>query len=279
MNSQHSHDQDVRSADGTRLVVRRVGSGDPVVLVHGSGGGLHSWATVADQLAGNYELWVPARRGYGPSDAPPGIKSFADEIADLVAVLEAARAASGGPVHLVGASYGATLSLHTASADPRHLRSLAIFEAPLFAAGANTVPMLDRYRSAFERDDARAMAAALNDVTRVPAEIVAAFAAGAADREPDPVEARRSAVGWLHDLEALAGDGTDLTRWSSITVPTLVMQGADTWEPMPTTMNALARTIPRARQIVWPGQSHFATMTAPALVADTLRRFFAEVTA
>jgi hypothetical protein len=29
----------------------------------------------------------------------------------------------------------------------------------------------------------------------------------------------------------------------------------------------------------WPGQSHFVTMTAPALVADALRQFFAEVTA
>src|SRR5690349_19887697 len=100
-----SNDQEVRSADGTRLVVRRTGAGDPVVLLHGSGGGLHSWAPVAERLAGSYELWMPARRGYGPSDVPPGRKSFEDEVADLIAVLEAA----GRPVHLVGGSYGATL--------------------------------------------------------------------------------------------------------------------------------------------------------------------------
>lgn len=278
MNSHESRDHHVISADGTRLVVRRVGSGDPVVLVHGSGGGLHSWATVADQLAHDYEMWMPARRGYGPNDVPSGVKSFKNESADLIAVIEAARESSGKPVHLVGASYGATLSLHTASADPRDVRSLAIFEAPLFAAGAEMVPLLDRYRAAFERDDARAMAEVLNEVTRVPAEIVEAFAA-AGDRRPDPAEAQRSAVGWLHDLEALAEDSTDITRWSSITVPTLLMQGADTWEPMPTTMNALAKTVPGARQIIWQGQSHFVTMTAPGLVADTLRQFFAEVSA
>ncbi|WP_326559613.1 alpha/beta fold hydrolase [Micromonospora sp. NBC_01796] len=277
MNTHDTHDRYVSSADGTRLVVRRLGSGDPVVLVHGSGGGLHSWATVAEQLADGYQVWLPARRGYAPSDVPATPKSFEHETADLIAVIEAVRGFSGRPVHLVGASYGATLSLHTAAADPRGLRSLAVFEAPLFAAGPEIGPLLDRYRSAFERDDAPAMAATLNEVTRVPAEIVAAFAAAAGDRTPDPVEARRSAVGWLHDLEALAGDGTDIDRWSRIAVPTLVMQGADTWEPMPTTMDALASTIPDARQIVWPGQSHFVTMTAPTLVADTLRRFFAEV--
>ncbi|GAB2962296.1 alpha/beta hydrolase [Micromonospora polyrhachis] len=279
MNNHQSHDQYVWSADGTRLVVRRMGSGDPVVLVHGSGGGLHSWGIVADQLAAGYELWLPARRGYGPSDVPSGIKSFKVEVADLIAVIEAARESSGRPVHLVGTSYGATLSLHTAATESRDLRSLAIFEAPLFAAGPEIVPMLDRYRAAFDRNDDQAMAAALNEVTRVPAEIVAAFAAAAGDRTPDPAEARRSAIGWLHDLEALAEDSTDIARWSTITVPTLLMQGADTWEPMPTTMNALAETIPGARQIIWPGQSHFATMTAPALVADTLGQFFTEVPA
>ncbi|WP_328650113.1 alpha/beta hydrolase [Micromonospora sp. NBC_00330] len=274
-----SLDQTVESADGSHLVVRRLGVGDPVVLVHGSGGGLHSWATVAEHLAQDHEVWLPARRGYGPSDVPTGTKSFRDETADLLAVIGAARQSSGRPVHLVGASYGATMALHTTLADPRDVRSLAIFEPPLFAAGAQVAPLLDRYRAAFERDDSAAMAAALNDVTRVPAEIVAAIAAGAGDRVPDPVEARRSAVGWLHDLEALAQDSTDITRWSSITVPTLLLAGADTWEPMPTTMNTLARAIPSARYVVWPGQSHFVTMTAPTVVADALRQFFAELPA
>ncbi|AVT39308.1 alpha/beta fold hydrolase [Plantactinospora sp. BB1] len=277
MPSHDSHDEEVESPDGTRLVVRRTGSGDPVILVHGSGGGLHSWAGVAELLADDHELWLPARRGYGPSDVPPAVKSFKDEITDLVAVAEAAYASSGRRVHLVGASYGATLALHAASAEPTRFRSLALFEPPLFAAGSELVPLLDRYRAAFDRDDAVAMAAVLNEVTRVPAEVVRAFAAAAGDRGPDPAEARRSAVGWLHDLEALATDSTDVARWSSIGLPTLLMQGADTWEPMPSAMDALAAAIPRLRRVVWAGQSHFVTATAPALVADALRGFFTEV--
>jgi pimeloyl-ACP methyl ester carboxylesterase len=267
------NNDEVRSADGARVVVRRVGSGDPVVLLHGSGGGLHSWAAVADRLAGEYELWMPARRGYGPSDVPGARKSFRDEIADVHAVIEAA----GGPVHLVGASYGATLALHTAVSQPRELRSLAVFEPPLFASGPEIVPLLARYRAAVEREDAAEMGAVLNEVTRVPAAIVAAFAAAAGDREPDPVEARRSAIGWLHDLEALADDTGGIARWSSIAAPMLVMSGADTWEPMPATMDALAAAMPGARRVVWPGQSHFVTMTGPDLVAEALRGFFTEV--
>lgn len=273
MNRHRSRDQHVVSADGTRLVVRRVGSGDPVVLIHGSGGGLHSWAGVAALLADDYELWMPARRGYGPSEVLSGRKSFDDEVQDMLAVMEAASEASGTPVHLVGASYGATLALHTAATHPRTLRSLAIFEAPLFAAGPTIVPLLDRYRAAFERNDHREMTTVLNEVARAPAEIVAVLAAAAENQTPDPVEARRSAIGWLHDLEALTQDSTDITRWSSISVPTLLMRGADTWEPMPSTMDALAKAMPQARHVIWQGQSHFVTMTAPDLIVGALRHF------
>lgn len=260
---------------GTRLAVRCVGAGDPVVLVHGSGGGLHSWAAVADLLADRYRLWMPARRGYGPSDVPAGVKSFDDDTDDLLAVIEAA----GAPVHLVGASYGAIAALHVAAEHPGRLRSLAVFEPPLFTTGPRAVPLLHRYRGALERGDAREAAAALNELTRVPPAVVAALTAAAGDRTPDPAEAARSATGWLHDLEALASDSPAVDRWSSITLPALLMQGADTWEPMPATMDALAGAIPHARRISWPGQSHFVTMTAPALVADALGEFLGSVPA
>jgi pimeloyl-ACP methyl ester carboxylesterase len=63
----------------------------------------------------------------------------------VLAVIDAV----GRPVHLVGASYGGTLALHTAATEPSLLRSLAVFEPPLFAAGEAVAPLLDRYRAAF----------------------------------------------------------------------------------------------------------------------------------
>lgn len=269
-----THDQVISSADGTEIAIRRIGSGHPVVMAHGSGGGLHSWATVADLLADEYELWLMARRGYGPSGVPATAKTFAGETADVLAVADAA----GAPVHLVGASYGANLALHTAAAAPARLRSLALFEPPLFAAGPHVGPLLRRYRTAFGQGDHATATAVLNELTRVPASVVATLVAAAGGREPDPAEAHRSGIGWLHDLEALAADTGDIGRWSSISVPTLVMRGAETWEPMPSTMNALVGVIPGVREVIWEGQSHFATMTAPALVADTLREFFRSTT-
>ena len=58
-----------------------------------------------------------------------------------------------------------------------------------------------------------------------------------------------------------------------MTTPTLLMQGADTWNPIPETMDELAAALPYVRRVRFPGQMHFAPSTAPELVADTLRDF------
>ncbi len=71
----------------------------------------------------------------------------------------------------------------------------------------------------------------------------------------------------------MAGDSDDLARWSAVELPTLLMQGADSWAPMPATMDALAAALRGVERVIWHGQMHFATMTAPGLVADTLRPF------
>ncbi|XVV15726.1 alpha/beta fold hydrolase [Actinoplanes sp. CA-131856] len=258
---------DVRSPDGTRLTVRREGAGTPVVLLHGSGGGLHSWDPLVAQLADTYELWNPARRGYAPSDVPPARKSFKDETADVAAILTAV----GRPAHLVGASYGAILALHTAAtvavaSPPSALLSLTVFEPPLFAIGPHIALLLDRYRNCFERDDHAGMFAVLNEVTQVPRRIAAAF--GPPSRNP------AAEAGWLHDLEALADDDPHFA--ADLTVPTLILQGADTWDPMPASMDALAAALPHAHRISWPGQSHFAPSLAPELMATALRNFWTD---
>jgi site-specific recombinase XerD len=64
-----------------------------------------------------------------------------------------------------------------------------------------------------------------------------------------------------------------LGRRDEVVLRLLLMQGAETWAPLPATMDALAGALPRVDRAVLLGQSHFATDTAPQLFADTLRRF------
>jgi pimeloyl-ACP methyl ester carboxylesterase len=249
----------ITTADGTTLAVRRTGTGTPLVLVHGSAGGLESWDPVVPFLDG-FEVWTYTRRGYPPSGGARD-KTFADDVGDLTAVLIEV----GRPPHLVGGSYGGTVVLHAARAGA-DIRSLVVWEAPLYSAGPALRPVLDRYRQ--HLDDKNLAAGSqlfAEEVARVPAAMLDALGDTAMERE--------EAIGCLHDLEAMTADDPDLGRWAGIAVPTLLMRGSDTWSPMPETMDALAAVLPTAQRAVLDGLNHFATHTAPELWAATLRRF------
>ncbi len=108
----------LRAAD---LEVERLGSGPPVVLVHGSVVGPERTWRAQRSLAERWELILPCRPGFGASPALPGGGDFAAE-APLVAEL------LGDGAHLVGHSYGAVIALLAAAARPSAVRSLTVSE-------------------------------------------------------------------------------------------------------------------------------------------------------
>ena len=255
---------------GARVVAeRRPGRGVPLVLVHGSGGGLHSWAPVVGLLPDRYETWVYARRGFAPSDPRAEATTFADDVADLQAVIDAA----GGRAHVVGMSHGATVGLHHALARPDAVVTLSLFEPPLFAAGPRLAPALDEYRA--HVDAGRATAAQRVFAARaaqVPAELLGPEPADLGARTADE-DALVEAVADLHDLESMGADDGDLARWAGVRAPVLLMEGADTWQPMPRTMDALAEVLPQVTRVRWEGQTHFAAFVRPDLVVAALEEF------
>ncbi len=252
------------------LLTTVVGTGDPVVLVAGSGSGPDSWTAVAEVLAGEFEVWSFVRRAYtggSPARAP---RTFAAEVGDLRAVLDVV----GRPAHVVGASLGATLALHTARADPAGIRSLVLFEPPLLLAGSQVGEVAVRHRALVAAGEYRAAGLLVaREVLHAPSFLLDALAQ-APDQEPE--EAAREAHGWEADLAQLADDDRDVTRWSALALPTLILQGGRTWSPVPEGVEALAQALPHAERICWPDESHFVTATAPGLfaaaVADFARR-------
>ncbi|MDX3112796.1 hypothetical protein [Streptomyces scabiei] len=71
----------------------------------------------------------------------------------------------------------------------------------------------------------------------------------------------------------MAADSVDMERWSTATVPTLLMRGADTWQPMPETLDRLATALPHVTCTASPGQMHFAPSVVPQAVAAEIARF------
>ncbi|MGD6740713.1 alpha/beta fold hydrolase [Streptomyces sp. BH106] len=262
----------VESRDGTAIAYRQFGSGPPVVMVHCSGGGLHSWEPVAELLADRYEVWTPVRRGYAPSGPGRSPKSFADEVADLDALITEI----GRPVHVVGMSYGANVALH-AAASGLPVRSLVLWEPPLFAVGDELAPVLEEFEQLTAKGEQRRADRLLAEkVARIPAALLDMMDAGESDgtepdteRDAEPDEAH----GWCRDLESLIADSAGVDRWTDVTVPTLLMRGADTWQPMPETLDRLATALPRVTYTTLPGQMHFAPSLVPDVVAAHIAGF------
>jgi len=102
------------------LDVAYVGSGPPVVLVHGSVvGAKRTWRHQLP-LAEHWALCLPNRPGF--ADSPPLARGDFEAEAPLIAEL------LGDGAHLVGHSYGAVIALYAAALRPHAVRSLTISE-------------------------------------------------------------------------------------------------------------------------------------------------------
>lgn len=102
-----------------------VGTGPPVVLLHGAGGTVDDpvggWAALVPALAGRFRLVVVEHRGHGRTVNPTGFMTFdqmGDDLAALVGRLGLA------PAHLAGISDGGVIALDTALRRPDLVRTL-----------------------------------------------------------------------------------------------------------------------------------------------------------
>jgi pimeloyl-ACP methyl ester carboxylesterase len=70
MQTQHVSIHTVESADGTVIGYRKLGSGSPIVLVHGSISTGEQWLAVAEQLADANTVYIMDRRAAGSAPTP-----------------------------------------------------------------------------------------------------------------------------------------------------------------------------------------------------------------
>lgn len=106
-----------------------------VVLLHGLvADNLSSWYyTIANPLALDADVYLYDLRGHGRSEMPDSGYSIAENVADLVALLD--EWGLDRPVHLVGNSFGGAIALATAIAHPDRVASLLLIEAHFATAG------------------------------------------------------------------------------------------------------------------------------------------------
>jgi pimeloyl-ACP methyl ester carboxylesterase len=117
----------IADANGIKTNYLEAGTGDPVVLIHGSGPGVTSyanWRLVLPALAENFRVLAPDMVGFGFSERPTNIKydvqTWADQVVGLIDTLGLATA------HLVGNSFGGAIALRIATQHPDRVGKLVL---------------------------------------------------------------------------------------------------------------------------------------------------------
>lgn len=116
--------------NGASLEYTEHGSGETVVLVHGSNSDYRVWHNQVDEFARHFHTVAYSRRFHYPNaKIAEGVDySMTEQLDDLQTFIQSLESAS---VHLVGHSYGAFLSLLLAIRQPEMLSSLVLIEPPV----------------------------------------------------------------------------------------------------------------------------------------------------
>jgi pimeloyl-ACP methyl ester carboxylesterase len=119
----------IAESNGVELHYRRIGAGEPLVLVHGSwvDGGV--WGGVEPRLSRSFEVVTYDRRGHGLSSSAAGRGTVCDDVNDLAALIGSLEL---GPAHVAGTSFGGSIALRLAATRPELLRSVTVHEPPFF---------------------------------------------------------------------------------------------------------------------------------------------------
>ena len=133
-------DETFEPVAGIRLRYRQMGTGEPVVLLHGFTASLEAVAPLADSLAGNHRVIALDQRGHGQSAAPSDTNAYGREMGeDVVRLLDHLGIARA---HLVGHSLGAIVSAYVAARHPSRVASVSLIAPPFFADSAAAVAAL-----------------------------------------------------------------------------------------------------------------------------------------
>lgn len=117
------------SANGAEFQYETAGSGEPLILIHGSiMGGAFAPLLREPALTDRFAVTHYVRRGFTGSSKHEGPFSIAQQAADARAVIEHV---AGGRAHVAGHSYGGVTALVLALDAPQAVQTLSLLEPPL----------------------------------------------------------------------------------------------------------------------------------------------------
>jgi pimeloyl-ACP methyl ester carboxylesterase len=266
---------------GRRVNVIELGSGPPVVFVHGLSGSWQNWLEQLPVFARDHRVVAVDLPGFGASEMPDwqisisGYGRWLDALYDALGIDVAA---------VVGNSMGGFISAELAIAYPARVERLVLVSA----AGLTVEHQRhDRTLAVLRTLDRRLAAYAgwlgtrSDTLARRPRarRMIFGLVAHRPDLLPGPLVAEQirgsGKAGFVPALDALTSYPIR-DRLPEIACPTLIVWGTKDWLVPVGDADEFARLIPNARKVVWPETGHMAMLERPAAFNRLLAAFLAE---
>ena len=245
------------------------GQGLPLVFVHGFPLSRDGWRPQIDDLSASLRTIAPNLPGFGGRKASSGsltMDRLADDVASLIVELGAR------PVVLVGHSMGGYVALAFARRHPELLRGLVLVAT---RSGPDSAEAAAGRRATAEKVRAAGIEVVVDGMLpKMLAPVNRSSGSLAAIRGLMLSSSREGVIGALLGM-ADRFDSTPGLR--QISVPTLVVTGADDEVIAPAESAALAGAIPGARLRVLPDAGHMVAWEQPAAFSRELRDWLEDV--
>lgn len=269
------------SADGTSIAYRALGAGPGLIIQHGAMQTSAGQLELARELAADFTVYLPDRRGRGRSGPAGEHYGLQREIEDLSALI----AATGARL-VMGVSSGAIICLGAAAAGAAIERAV-IFEPPFDLQGSNDTGWMERYER--ELAAGRTYAAlvtsmkatklgppGINAIPRPILEYLSRRMSGAQqDGEPSFADL---APTLRCDARIVAETADSLESFKGLDTEVLLLGGDRSPAYLKLALDRLEEVLPRARRVRLARAGHGVTGNRaargePVRVAAEVRRF------
>ena len=257
-------------ANGLTMAYDEVGSGMPVVLLHGFPHNRSLWAPQTSALLEHGRCIAPDLRGFGESgrDGPYSMDQYADDVIDLLASLGIDKAVIGG------LSMGGYVAFAIWRAKPELVRALVLADTQPGADSPDTRRKRLEMMAVAREGGAGAVANALIDAM-----------VGSTTRAQNPalVEglhqmlASAPVEGIIGALQAMMDRPDSTGLLPSVDVPTLVIVGEEDAVTPVKTARAMHAAIPGSRLEILPGAGHVSNLEKPAAFNHVLGEFLSSL--
>jgi pimeloyl-ACP methyl ester carboxylesterase len=248
--------------------VIEAGRGPALVLLHAFPLNASMWSAQREALGESYRVICPDQRGFGGTQLGHDDPSL-DEVADdVVAMLDARKVDT---CVLGGLSMGGYVAMALLRRHPERVRGLVLADTKAGAdspeGAANRLRIAEQVvadgNAQLLLDEV--LPTLVGDTTKESRPLVFGRVKALVERAP------AYAVAWAQRAMAARPDSFDTLR--AVSVPALVVVGAEDAISPPADAQAMADAIPGARLVTIPDAGHLTAVEAPDAFASAVREF------